>query len=542
MPSEVIDAGDDLPLTIPELVRIRATERPGAPLLICDDDILTYAEADLRSKSLAKGLVATGVGIGSQIGLLHPNGSAFVAAWLAATRLGAVAMPFSTFSTAAELRTLLARTDAEHLLSASSFRSHRFAGTLQKAVDGLQLDRPAPLRSESVPALRHLWFTDVDSSHHPDWSYAELIAGGTEVSDDLFAAVEATVSPADRMVIVHTSGSTGAPKGVIYTHGALIRHIDNLNQIRCFGSEDVLFANSPFFWIGGFAYALLGALVAGGCLVCSNATGSGDVLDLIERERPTIVNGFAQGVMHLAADPSFPDRDLSSVRRGNLYPIMPADVRPRDPELRHAMLGMTETGSVCLVSEDESDQPEHRRGSFGRPAPGFDLLVVDPDSGKICASGEVGELYLRGPFMMEGYYGRERHETFDADGWYHTGDLVAVDDDGFVYFKGRDDDMIKTAGANVSPREVEQAIADQFGVRCVVMGIDDDVRGQAVAVVVIEPGPGQMDPEFIRAGLAKRLSAYKVPRRIRAIPEDKFPVLSSGKPDVPALKAMFHDG
>src|SRR3546814_12782134 len=92
------------------------------------------------------------------------------------------------------------------------------------------------------------------------------------------------------------------------------------------------------------------------------------------------------------------------------------------------MLGMTETGSVCLASDDEGDQPEHRRGSFGRPVPGLETRIVDPDSGADLAAGEVGELWLRGPALMEGYYGRERHETLTADGWYRTGDLVKTEE------------------------------------------------------------------------------------------------------------------
>ena len=159
----------------------------------------------------------------------------------------------------------------------------------------------------------------------------------------------------------------------------MIRHQDNLNQIRRYTTDEVLFSNSPFFWIGGYAYCMLGTLVAGARLICSNATSPADVLDLLERERPTMVNGFAAGVAHLAKDPSFAGRDLSSIRRGNLWPIMPEPVRARDPELRHNMLGMTETGSVCLASPDEGDQPEHRRGSFGLPAPGFEVRILDPD-------------------------------------------------------------------------------------------------------------------------------------------------------------------
>ena len=175
-------------------------------------------------------------------------------------------------------------------------------------------------------------------------------------------------------------------------------------------------------------------------------------LDLFEAEKPTMTNGFVAGIGHLARDSSLPRRDLSSMRRGNLYPIMAPEVRPADPELRHTMLGMTEAGSVITISADESDQPEHRRGSFGKPAPGFETKVDDN-----------GELCIRGPFVMQRYYKRSREECFDADGWFRTGDLVRVDQDGFVYFVGRLGAMIKTAGANVAPAEVEHAIAKATG-------------------------------------------------------------------------------
>ena len=109
--------------------------------------------------------------------------------------------------------------------------------------------------------------------------------------------------------------------------------------------------------------------------MCSNAVEAAATLDLLEAEKPTMTNGFVASVHHLTRDPSFAGRDLSSMRRGNLYPIMAPDVRPADPELRHNMLGMTEAGSVLLISGDDTDQPEHRRGSYGRPAPGFEAMV-----------------------------------------------------------------------------------------------------------------------------------------------------------------------
>ena len=202
---------------------------------------------------------------------------------------------------------------------------------------------------------------------------------------------------------------------------------------------------------------------------------------------------------------------------------MPAAVRPADPELRHAMLGMTEAGSVCLASEDESEQPEHRRGSFGRAVPGFEAKVRGARTARTCATGEVGELCFRGPFLMEGYDGRERHETFDADDWFHTGDLVTVDDDGFFYFRGRESDMIKTAGANVSPREVEAAILEVSGLVAHVVGIDDEARGQVVAALVRARRRGASTSTSCASGCAGRLSAYKVPRRVVVGPDGRGP-------------------
>jgi acyl-CoA synthetase (AMP-forming)/AMP-acid ligase II len=227
------------------------------------------------------------------------------------------------------------------------------------------------------------------------------------------------------------------------------------------------------------------------------------------------------------------------MRRGNLYPIMAPDARPVDPELRHNMLGLTEAGSVLLISEDESDQPEERRGSYGKPAPGFQTMIVEPDTGVPVGVGEVGELCIRGRFVMQGYYKQNREECFDADGWFHTGDLVRADDEGFMFFVGRLSTMIKTAGANVSAAEVERAIA-KLGMAAHVVGIPDAERGQLVAAVVVLPeGFAALDESALRDQLKTELSAYKIPKRIVALPRAQVPVLSSGKVDTQQLKKLF---
>ncbi|MDD9368552.1 MAG: class I adenylate-forming enzyme family protein [Acidimicrobiales bacterium] len=539
MTSPVIEAGDDLPLTVPALLATQAATRPEQVLLAVDDASLTYAEADRRSAELARALLAAGAGSGTRVALLFPNTPDFVVGWLAAARIGAVSVPLSTFSTSAELVGLLRGADVTVLLAAAGYRSHDYPASLLAGIPELDLGAPPPLLAPTVPSLRRVAFAldpaeAAASGIDPASTLDGLLAGAPTIGPDVLAAAEATVAPADRMVIVHTSGSTSEPKGVIHTHGALIRHLDNLNELRHYGPDEILFSNSPFFWIGGFAYALLGTVVGRAERVWSNSPTAGGVLDVLERERPTMVNGFAASVAHLAGDPTFPDRDLSSIRRGNLWPIMPAALRPDDVELRHTMLGMTESGSVCLAGpSDEEDLvlPEHQRGSFGRPVPGFETQVR-----------EDGELCLRGPFLMDGYDGRERHDTFDPDGWYRTGDLVTVDGDGLYFFRGRGSDMIKTAGANVSPREVEAAILEVSGLVSHVVGIDDAARGQIVAALVRAPDDASPDLDDLRARLRNRLSAYKVPRRIRLVAADDVPLMSSGKLDLRALKELLgHD-
>jgi acyl-CoA synthetase (AMP-forming)/AMP-acid ligase II len=517
--------------TVGEILRQQARGRGDHPLLICDTERISYAEADRRSAQLARGLVALGAGKGSHVGLLYPNGVAFVVGMLAAARVGAVVVPFSTFATTPELRDQLVNSDTEILLAAPSYRSHDYVRQLTDVLSGSSLEEDDRLFDSAAPQLRHVIF-DVTRPCR---------LGGT-VDEKLLMAMEDDVDGSDPLSLVHTSGTTSAPKGVLHTHAALLNHQRNLNATRGLTAADKLFCNSPFFWIGGFAFALLATLLAGSTLVCSNAEDSGQMLDLLEAERPTITNGFAAGIAHLARHPSFDGRDVSSMRRGNLYPIMAPEARPPDPELRHNMLGLTEAGSVVLISGDESDQPEHRRGSFGKPAPGLETKIVEPSTGTRVEDGALGELCIRGSCLMQRYYKRSREDCFDADGWFHTGDLVAADRDGFVYYIRRQGSMIKTAGANVSPAEVEQAIAKVTGgAVAYVLGIPDAERGQLVAAVVALENGDHFDETMLRRKLAAELSVYKIPKRFAAIPAVEVPVLASGKVDVRELKRVFSD-
>ncbi|BBY43492.1 class I adenylate-forming enzyme family protein [Mycolicibacterium celeriflavum] len=496
--------------TVGAVLRAQVGARGDHPLLICDADRLSYADAERRSARLARGLIALGAGKGTHIGVLYPNGSAFVVAMLAAARIGAVVVPVSTLATATEMREQLGHADVEILLATSAYRSHDYR------------QRLADVR---LPLLRQVLI---------DWEPTAL------ADAELLTGLEDDVEPCDVLAIVYTSGSTSAPKGAVHTHAGLLAHQVVLNEIRGLTAEEKLFSNSPFFWIGGYAFSVLATLLAGATLLCSNAVDAGETLDLLEAERPTMTNGFVAGIAHLARHPSLPNRDLSSMRRGNLYPIMAPESRPADPELRHNMLGMTEAGSVILASADEADQPENRRGSFGRPVPGFEVKVMEPVTGRPVGVGEVGELCARGPFMMKRYYKRSREDCFDVDGWFHTGDLVRTDADGFFYFVGRRGTMIKTSGANVAPAEVERAIAEVTGGTVAhVIGLPDAERGQLVAAVIALEDGETFDEATCRERLKTELSAYKIPRRFAAVPASRIPVLSSGKINQSKLIEVF---
>jgi len=232
----------------------------------------------------------------------------------------------------------------------------------------------------------------------------------------------------------------------------------------------------------------------------------------------------------MADHPTFAERDLSSVRTGTLYQALPEAARPTDPELRSNSLGMTETCGPHSIDRMDIDLPERLRGSFGRAVDGLTHKIIDPDTGEELPPGTPGEIYVRGYSLMQSLYKTEREETFDRDGFYPTGDAGFLDKEGYLYFKGRLGEMIKTSGANVAPREVEILI-DAFPEVQVsyVVGLPDPVKGQLVAAAIVLNHGASLDEEETRERLRADLSSYKVPRFVRFFEKSALPFTDSGK-------------
>jgi acyl-CoA synthetase (AMP-forming)/AMP-acid ligase II len=529
----------DFDPTTPVLIRGLAARHGDRELIVADDGRLTYAEADAISARMARSLLAAGAGKGTRIGICFANGAEWVLAWLAATRIGAIAVPLNTFFKARELGWMLRHADVAILLTTARLGSNDLLAHLEAIAPELRDAVPGALRTPALPYLRSVYaFGDHRSWTLPGESLRHEPADAA-IDDALLRAVEACVTPADPMLILYSSGSTADPKGAVHTHGTVVRHGYQLGQLRGVQSGDRLWSPMPFFWVGGLVFSLLGAMHAGACLVTESVFDPARTLALLERERVTSAVGWPHFGKALVEHPDFAKRDLSALRAGNIPNLLPPDVCPADPELRPNGLGMTETCGPHTYT-GEGALPEERRGCFGPAIAGVEHKVVDPESGRVLGPNEVGELCVRGYSLMQGLYKRERDESFDADGFYHTGDAGYFTEDGLLYFKGRLGEMIKSAGANVTPSEVESLLTSFAEVKAAyVVGVADAQRGENVAAaIVLEPG-ASLDASELRKRAKAQLAAYKVPRHVWIAEQDALPFTDTGKIEKRKLRALL---
>jgi acyl-CoA synthetase (AMP-forming)/AMP-acid ligase II len=505
------------PLTIGALLERAAREFGQDTYLVTPTERLTYRDAAARSAEMARFLLHAGVGKGTRVGLFFPNGVDWVLWWLALSRIGAVVVPLSTMYTPAEIAKVLRLADIALLVAPSEVLGIDVAQRFEAALPEL-----SGLAISAAPYLRRILLTG--ESDRP-WASRWDGAAAT-VSHHVLAAVESEVFPADLAIMVHTSGSTADPKGVLHTHGTVVRQTSTwpaaIAAITGGGTGPKaparILCAMPFFWIGGLL-AAMGALHGPITLLVLPKLDPATALDLIEAERATGIVGWPAFTQRLREHPSFAGRDLASA-----------------PMLRD--------GPLDIAMTDVPDGfPVHR--TMSETAGGFahtELRIVDED-GEAVPNGTVGELLIRGVGSMAGYNKRERWETFDENGWYHTSDQVyRRDDDPRMFYVGRSSELIKAAGANVSPLEVE-AVIEQFAdvAQCVVVGVDDPQRGEEVCAVIVPATPA-IDLAAVAARAREQLSAYKVPTRWAVSTSDQIPTLASGKLNRKAVRASVIDG
>lgn len=496
-----------------------AGEYPGNVATIFFGEKLTYGQLNEQANRFAAGLQALGVRPGDRVAIILPNCPQFMVVLFGALKAGAVAVPLNPSYTPEELREQFNDVGVETVVALNTVTPR-----VREAIQETPVTRMVVTQmQEYLSPLVSLMFGVKDWT---EGSAVDLQSDGIYRFTDLIknSPAEYTGSetgPNEPAVLLYTSGTTGTPKAATLTHRNLVA---NACQMYAWAwdtrpeKHDVFLGVMPFFQIYGMTMVMNLAIACAGTIVLLPRFVMKDVLRTITRFRPTVFPAMPAIFNAIARHPLSPHYDLRSMRVSiSGGAPLPPDVTEAFESMTGARLvesyGLTETSSVTHCNPIYG---ERRAGSIGLPVPMTDARIVDAESGKAVPVGEVGELAVRGPQVMAGYWGRADETTnVLLDGWLYTGDMARQDEDGYFYIVDRKKDIILTGGYSVFPREVEDALNESDKVSEVVaLGVPDKQNGEAVkAYVVLKPDIEATEAE-LRRFAAERLAGYKVPTRI----------------------------
>jgi len=463
-----------------------------------DDLVLDYSELREAAGLVTSLLSSAGVAPGDRVGIMLPNVPAFPIAFYGALAAGAVVVPMNPLLKSREVAYYLGDSGAKVL-----FAWYSSAGEAAKGA----ADTGARVFTVDDPDLRSLL-----AGLFPVHTRAER-------DDD------------DDAVVLYTSGTTGQPKGAQLTHANLSRNAAlTAETLINAGPDDVVMGCLPLFHVFGLTCGLNATIAGGGTLTLLPRFDPGQVLGIIARDRVTVFEGVPTMYAAMLHHPASAEADASSLRTcvsGGA--AMPVEVLHSFEKTFGCMIlegyGLSETSPVASFNHPDA---ERKPGSIGTPVAGVEMRVVGPDGAPLPA-GEVGEIAIRGHNVMKGYW-RKPEATAEAipDGWFRTGDLARVDEDGYFFIVDRKKEMIIRGGYNVYPREIEEVLYEHPAVaEAAVVGIAHDQLGEEVgAAVALRPG-ATATPEDLRAYVKDRVAAYKYPRHVWLV--DELPKGPTGK-------------
>ena len=502
--------------SIGDLLRRTAARRPDTTAVVFGDLRQTYAELDATVNRMANALTARGVAQGDRIALLSHNHHAYVVAWFALARLGAISVPINFMLNATEVAYVL-----DHAGATGVIAEDAFVGVADEAIAAL--DDPAAVAVRGIigevdattPDLPPGWESVSAWMRHPDAS-----APAVDIDDD------------DPIQIMYTSGTESRPKGAVLSSRALIAQYVTCIVDGRMTADDIEVHALPLYHCAQLHVFLTPDVYLGATSIVLPSPDAATILATIERERATKLFCPPTVWISLLRHPDFDTRDLSSLRKGYYgASIMPVEVlreilrRLPDVALFN-LYGQTEMAPLAtfLAPEDQ----ERKAGSAGKAALNVETLIVDDDDVPVPA-GTIGEIVHRSPQAMLGYWNdpAKTAETF-RNGWMHSGDLGVLDDEGFLTVVDRKKDMIKTGGENVASREVEEIIYQHPAVSEVaVFGTSDPRWIEAVSAAVVIRDGASAEPAEIIAWCRERLAGYKVPKHVTVVAS--LPKNASGK-------------
>ncbi|MDO8773465.1 MAG: class I adenylate-forming enzyme family protein [Burkholderiaceae bacterium] len=511
--------------TLIDLVREQAARVPDATALVCPQGRFSYQDLALRAERVAGALWTSGVRRGDRVGLLMSNCVEWVDVCLGAGAIGAVTVPLSTWSTRAELATLLQDAHLALLVAVGRFNESDFEADLQVLRD-----------TPNMPAADRIWLVGGEGTHFP--RYATMLES---------ANVLATLAPGegpcagDDALILYTSGSTSAPKAVPLRQFAVIENGFNIGERQGLTSKDRVLLSAPLFWAFGGANALPATFTHGATLVLMEKFDPAQALELIEEERCSAIYTLPAMTAALVRHPNYRPQMLATLRTGvtigSAEDFLFAVEKLGAAELCN-IYGATETCGNCAVTWHH--WPLLRRAHCqGPPLPGQQIRFVDELSGLPVQPGTPGLAEVRG-YTTLGYSGAsadQNTKAFTPDGFYRTGDMGLLNDDGDFVFVGRVSEMIKRAGINVSPAEVEEVLRRHSSVQdAAVVGVPDADRGERIFAFVVPTAWDTFDAAVLMRHCATEASKYKLPDHIESCVS--LPLTVTGKLQRSELKKL----
>lgn len=524
------------PLTLPGFLRevtAAYAEREAVVLSTAGHDTRwTYADLWERAIEVARALRAAGCGKDGRVGVLMTNRPEWIAAVFGTSLAGAVAVTLSTFATPAELDYLLQVSCVSVLLFERRVLKKDFAAILTDLEPEIGRATTGALESARYPFLRRLAMIGEAAPGGAIDTWDAFLALGAQEPRELVEATALAARPSDAAVLFFSSGSTSKPKGILSAHRGVAIQLWRFRRMYGFGPEDDVrcWTANGLFWSGNFGMAFGTTLASGGALVLQQTFSAVEALELMEAERVNCLLAWPHQWAQLEGAPNWKDVDLSAMRFVDFNtPIARhPTVSCRWFEPGHAY-GNTETFTITTCFPANT-LPEVHAGSSGEALPGVTLKIVDPVTGAVVPRGDRGEICVKGPTLMLGYIGTPLDETLDGEGFFRTGDGGYLDAKGRLFWEGRLTDIIKTGGANVSPREVDEALAAYPGVKVTqTVGVPHETLGEVVVACVVPQDGARPDADAIRAFLRERLASYKVPRQVLFFADDEITLTGSAK-------------
>lgn len=522
-------------LKLGDLADLAAARWGDREALCFEDRRWTFAEFAAEVDRCAKGLIALGVEPGERVALWMTNRPEWLVAMVAIAKIGAALVPLNTRYRTDDVAYTLAQSHSATLIVNARSGPVDYAAMLAEAMPDLGHGALNDLGLKDFPVLKRLVVVG-DHALPNAGGWDAMLAAGDAVDDAALAARAAAVTPDDVMMIGYTSGTTGHPKGAEVPHVA-VRNTAERAQLFGMTERDVVINYLPLFHLYGMSDVAMMSLLTGTRQVLMDTFDADRALDLAEAEGATMLHGFeAHWADLLAAQDARPRKvrlRLGTFPSGTDGAVRVA-ARVQDvfgPTC--SGWGMTEAWAFVIVSRPE-DTAEQRVHASGRPMPGYEMRVIDPESDpdnpKDQPTDTPGELWVRGYAQMRGYFDKPEAtaDFMTEDGWLKTGDMARIRPDGHLVFMGRYKDMLKIGGENVSPAEIEARLAALDGVReAAVVGMTDDRLGEVpVAFLVRDHGAAITEPTILES-CHGRIASFKIPRHIFFVAE--LPMTPSGK-------------